>query len=216
VLVKLALSRDGLIPKGTGQPLWLSGPESTAYAHLLRARSRAIMVGSGTVAADNPDLRCRLPGLGWASPNRLVLDSRLQLPVTSKLVGTSQDVPVWALTAPGANAAQRAALADRGVEIIDVAQRPGGGADLPALLHLLAEKGINRLMVEGGPTLAGQFIETGADEIHIVTTPTSLSSDQGLLPFGDRPLATLTGSQDWRIVGERPLGADRLRIYARV
>jgi diaminohydroxyphosphoribosylaminopyrimidine deaminase/5-amino-6-(5-phosphoribosylamino)uracil reductase len=217
VTVKLAVSANGLVPRGqAGAPVWVSGPESRAYAHLVRAQSNAILVGSGTVAADDPDLTCRLPGLAWASPIRLVMDSRAQLPPTSRLASSTGRVPVWLLTAPGSDPQRRAALAAKGVDIIEVPEGPGGrGGDLQAVLALLASRGITRLMVEGGPTLAGRMLDTAADAVHIVTTAPILTDATGLLPFGDRPLSALTAHPGWNAEPARRLGADSLVVYTR-
>lgn len=214
VTLKLAVSANGLVPRGVGQPVWVSGTESRAYAHLLRSQSSAILVGSGTVTADDPDLTCRLPGLAWASPIRLVLDRTAKLPVASKLATSTSRVPVWCLTAPGSHAARRAALAAHGVEIVEVPEGPQG-LDLPATLRVLAARGINRLMIEGGPTLAGQVLDAVADEIHIVTTPPVLTAQTGLLAFGDRPLSALFDDPRWIAEGPRMLGADRLTVWRR-
>jgi diaminohydroxyphosphoribosylaminopyrimidine deaminase/5-amino-6-(5-phosphoribosylamino)uracil reductase len=214
VTLKLAVSANGLVPRGTGQPVWVSGPESRAYAHLLRSQSSAILVGSGTVAADDPDLTCRLPGLAWASPIRLVLDRTVKLPPTSKLATSTARVPVWCLTAPGSDPGRRAALLAQGVEMVEVPEQERG-LDLPATLRVLAGRGINRLMIEGGPTLAGQVLDAIADEIHIVTTPPTLTSATGLLAFGDRPLTALTEDARWVADAPRTLGADTLVVWRR-
>ena len=94
VQLKLAVSRDGLIARGNGAPRWVTGPEARALGHLLRARADAILVGRGTVADDDPELTCRLPGLAGASPRRVVLDAHFRTPPTAKLVRTAGDVPV--------------------------------------------------------------------------------------------------------------------------
>ena len=89
--LKLAVSRDGLIARGDGAPRWVTGPEARALGHLMRARADAILVGRGTVADDDPELTCRLPGLADASPRRIVLDARFRTPPTAKLMRTAGD-----------------------------------------------------------------------------------------------------------------------------
>src|SRR6266545_4462827 len=80
VTLKLAVGGDGLMPRGDGAPVWITGPDARAHGHLLRARHDAILVGRGTVLADNPSLTCRLPGMSCRSPVRVVLDRRLRTP----------------------------------------------------------------------------------------------------------------------------------------
>ncbi len=98
VTLKLAVGADGLMPRGKGAPVWVTGPDARAHAHLLRARSDAILVGRGTVLADNPSLTCRLPGMSCRSPVRVVLDRRLRTPPDAQLFDDVM-VPVWLVCA---------------------------------------------------------------------------------------------------------------------
>jgi diaminohydroxyphosphoribosylaminopyrimidine deaminase/5-amino-6-(5-phosphoribosylamino)uracil reductase len=144
----------------------------------------------------------------------MVLDRTAKLPLRSRLATSTARVPVWCLTAPGSDAGRRAALAAQGVEIVEV---PEGarGLDLPAALRALAARGVNRLMIEGGPTLAGQVLERIADEIHLVTTPVMLTAETGLLAFGERPVTALTEDPRWMAEAPRMLGADTLTVWRR-
>jgi diaminohydroxyphosphoribosylaminopyrimidine deaminase / 5-amino-6-(5-phosphoribosylamino)uracil reductase len=100
VTLKLAVGSDGLMPKGNGAPVWITGPDARAHAHLLRARCDAIMVGRGTILADNPSLTCRLPGMACRSPVRVVLDRRLRTPPEAQIFDDLMVPPTKSIPIP--------------------------------------------------------------------------------------------------------------------
>ncbi|HEX8417345.1 MAG TPA: bifunctional diaminohydroxyphosphoribosylaminopyrimidine deaminase/5-amino-6-(5-phosphoribosylamino)uracil reductase RibD, partial [Methylobacterium sp.] len=159
VTLKLAVSRDGRIGRiGEGQ-VSITGPIANRQTHLLRARSDAILVGLGTLRADDPQLTCRLPGLEGRSPLRIVLDARLEAPLTAGVVRTARRVPtalaVVAEYATTSDAPFRAA----GCEILACEADPASGRiALPELLDDLAARGISSVLVEGGAGVAAQFL----------------------------------------------------------
>jgi diaminohydroxyphosphoribosylaminopyrimidine deaminase/5-amino-6-(5-phosphoribosylamino)uracil reductase len=162
VLIKQALDQHLAVPKGgQGRPNFVTNPEARALGHLHRAQSDAIVVGSGTVRDDDPDLTCRLPGMANHSPIRIVLDGRLDAltPVT-KLACTARQTPVWVITSGEAPQDKRAALEALGVRVC-VLEAIGSRPSLRALMPFLADAGITRLMVEGGPGLWRAFTELG-------------------------------------------------------
>jgi diaminohydroxyphosphoribosylaminopyrimidine deaminase / 5-amino-6-(5-phosphoribosylamino)uracil reductase len=154
VTLKLATSLDGRIATRSNESRWITGPAARDRAHALRASHDAIMVGSGTVTADDPQLTCRLPGLSKRSPVRIVIDRRLAISSDTRLVADAKQVPTWVITLPSADRARRPALLDRGVVVIEVGADAGGGIDFAAALAALGERGITRLLVEGGGQLA--------------------------------------------------------------
>jgi diaminohydroxyphosphoribosylaminopyrimidine deaminase/5-amino-6-(5-phosphoribosylamino)uracil reductase len=158
VTLKLAATLDGRIATAGGESRWITGPAARERGHLLRASHDAIMVGSGTVLADDPLLTCRLPGLEGRSPVRVVLDRRQRIPPGARLVATARRAPTWLLTSPDADPARRARLIDHGVVVIDVPPDPAGGLDLAAALTALGERGLTRLLVEGGAQLAAALL----------------------------------------------------------
>ncbi|KQT52966.1 MULTISPECIES: bifunctional diaminohydroxyphosphoribosylaminopyrimidine deaminase/5-amino-6-(5-phosphoribosylamino)uracil reductase RibD [unclassified Aureimonas] len=157
VTLKLAISRDGCIGRAGEGQVAITGPVANRQTHLLRARSDAILVGVGTLKADDPQLTCRLPGLEARSPLRIVLDARLEAPLTAGVVATARHVPTaFAVIGdrPGAGRFREA-----GCEIIACETDPGSGRiALPELLEDLAARGIATVLVEGGATVARQFL----------------------------------------------------------
>jgi diaminohydroxyphosphoribosylaminopyrimidine deaminase/5-amino-6-(5-phosphoribosylamino)uracil reductase len=158
VTLKLATSLDGRIATRTGASRWITGEEARHRAHHLRATHDAIMVGSGTALADDPELICRLPGLEDRSPVRIVLDGRLRLPTSSRLARTAREVPTWVITRPEVDTKRRAALERCGVEVLTVAKMPGEHVDLGLALAALAARGLTRVLVEGGSEVAAALL----------------------------------------------------------
>ncbi len=158
VTLKLATSLDGRIATHTGDSKWITGKAARAAGHLLRAEHDAILVGSNTALVDDPDLTCRIEGLEYRSPVRVVADGRLRLPLTSKLVVTAKATPTCILTSAKGPKERRKAFKDLGVDLIDVPETPGQGLHMDKALEALAARGITRLLVEGGSRLAGSLI----------------------------------------------------------
>jgi diaminohydroxyphosphoribosylaminopyrimidine deaminase/5-amino-6-(5-phosphoribosylamino)uracil reductase len=161
VTLKVASSLDGRIATGTGESKWITGEPARAQAHALRARHDAVVVGSGTVLADDPELTCRLPGLTDRSPVRVVLDGRLRTPLTAKIVATARRVPTWIVTLAGSDAARAKAFADAGVVLLSVPAGREGHPDPKAAFATLAAKGITRVLVEGGRHLTAALLREG-------------------------------------------------------
>jgi diaminohydroxyphosphoribosylaminopyrimidine deaminase/5-amino-6-(5-phosphoribosylamino)uracil reductase len=170
VALKLALSLDGRIASRTGASKWVTGPEARARVHLLRAQQDAVVVGIGTVLADDPRLTVRdAPG---HSPLRVVFDTKLRLPVAARLVQSARDVPTWVVCTTDAPSSAEAQLLERGVEVIRAPPSAEGRIDPVAGLRLLAARGVVRVMIEGGAELAGSVLAGGAvDELHAFIAP---------------------------------------------
>jgi diaminohydroxyphosphoribosylaminopyrimidine deaminase/5-amino-6-(5-phosphoribosylamino)uracil reductase len=215
VTLKLAVSADGKAALAGRKPVQLTGEETRARVHRLRAMNDAIMVGIGTVLSDDPLLTCRLPGMEKQSPVRVILDAGLRLPLTSKLVRSACDVPVWVMTAADGDLARGAALKDLGVETMAV-QRAGAGIDLRKALQALAQRGITRLLVEGGPTVAASFLAADlVDEVMLLRSPMTIGAD-GIDAVEGLPLTALTASPRLRSGGIERIGADTIETFARV
>ncbi|MBX6320587.1 MAG: bifunctional diaminohydroxyphosphoribosylaminopyrimidine deaminase/5-amino-6-(5-phosphoribosylamino)uracil reductase RibD [Rhodospirillaceae bacterium] len=158
VTLKLATTLDGRIATHGGRSRWITGEAARARTHLMRAQHDAIMVGAGTALADDPELTCRVPGLEDRSPVRVVMDAHLRLPLTARLVAGAAAVPTWIITQEGVDPVRRRAFEDCGVTVIEAPLDADGNLSLPAALALLGERGITRLLVEGGSRLSAALL----------------------------------------------------------
>lgn len=213
VTLKLATSLDGRIATASGHSQWITGPEARRHGHGLRAINDAILVGHGTVLADDPLLTCRIPGLESRSPLRVVLDGGLSISPDAALVRTAREVPTWIITDEAAEAGREKALADRGVEVIRIAG--GRPLDLARALHALGARGITRLLVEGGAKVATAFLAAGlADRIVWYRAPMVIGGDgrAGVEGLDVRDLAEAAG---FRRLSVEAVGQDMVESYAR-
>ncbi|MGD0332497.1 MAG: bifunctional diaminohydroxyphosphoribosylaminopyrimidine deaminase/5-amino-6-(5-phosphoribosylamino)uracil reductase RibD [Xanthobacteraceae bacterium] len=214
VILKLAVSADGKAGAPGRKPLSITGAAARDRVHLLRAQSDAIMVGIGTAIADDPMLTCRLPGMEKYSPVRIVLDSALRLPPASRLARSAREVPVSVIAGAEAPRAAEDALLKEGVTVLRAAQRDGR-LDLGAVLELIAARGVTRLMVEGGPTLAAALLAADLiDEAMLFRSPKVVGSD-GVDALDGLPLTALTQSPRLKCVISEPVGADTRFVYER-
>lgn len=159
VTLKVATSLDGRIAIHDGESKWITGETARAWAHRLRACHDAVMVGIGTALADDPKLTCRLPGLAHRSPVRVVVDSRLRLPLSSQVVAGAREPPTWLITRSDGDERRRRAYAKRGVEVITI----DADDHLPMLqvVQELGRRGVTRLLVEGGSHIAAALLRQG-------------------------------------------------------
>ena len=161
VCLKTATTLDGRIAVHTGESRWITGPEARDRVHVMRARYDAVMVGVGTATADDPELTCRLPGVAARQPVRIVVDARLRLSLTSKLVRTAREAPTWVVTRDDADSRRAGVLRDLGVELIGLPAMASGYPDPKDMLRAFGQRGITRLLVEGGATLAAVLLRAG-------------------------------------------------------
>jgi diaminohydroxyphosphoribosylaminopyrimidine deaminase/5-amino-6-(5-phosphoribosylamino)uracil reductase len=182
--------------------------------HLLRAQCDAILVGIGTVLADDPLLTTRLPGMEAQSPARVVLDRSLRIPGTSRLVHSARQTPLWVITSNLAEAPAAMKLGAAGAQVIRVSSVPPG-LDLAAVLHALSEKGITRLLVEGGSRVASSLVAAGlVDEAWLLRGPNVIGAD-GVPALDALPLSAITQSPKLRVRVSEKLQNDTLTIYER-
>lgn len=215
VTLKLAISADGMIGKtGEGQ-VRITGDISRAQVQMLRAESDAILVGIGTAISDDPELTCRLPGLEYRSPLRIVIDEDLQLPLGSKLVRTARQYPVIAVAAnppsfddntDSAFLARRAALDAAGVEVLQSnLSEPG------ELLEALGTRGISSLLVEGGAKTARRFLAADlVDRILLFQGPSDIG-EGGI----ESPVVKSNIPASFMHIGESRFGDDRCDEFER-
>jgi diaminohydroxyphosphoribosylaminopyrimidine deaminase/5-amino-6-(5-phosphoribosylamino)uracil reductase len=169
VTLKAAVTLDGKIATASGDSRWVSGEASRRRVHELRNRVDAILVGANTVREDDPRLTTRLPGGKGRNSVRVVLDSRLGLPLAAKVFQTKE---ARTIVATGVERGRRAAaLARKGVEVWSLKRR-AGQVDLSSLLGRLGEEGFLHVLVEGGAAVFAAFLrERLADEVYLFVAP---------------------------------------------
>ena len=216
VFLKLAVSSDDKIGAAGRKPVAISGEAAKARVHLLRAQCDAILVGIGTVLADDPLLTCRLPGMEAQSPVRVVLDRSLRIPGTSRLVHSARETPLWVMTSSLSEAPAAMKLGAAGAHVIRVATTATPpGLDLAAVLRALSEKGITRLLVEGGARVASSFVAAGlVDEVWLLRAPDAVGTD-GIAALDTLPLTAITQSPAFKRSASETLQKDVLTIYER-
>jgi diaminohydroxyphosphoribosylaminopyrimidine deaminase / 5-amino-6-(5-phosphoribosylamino)uracil reductase len=215
VTLKLALGSDGLVPRGqAGAPTWVTGDSARAHAHLLRARADAILVGRGTIVADNPSLTCRLPGMECRSPVRVVLDRRLRTPPDARLF-EDEMVPVWFICASDEELPNAEEFQERGAEVISVDIDADGLPLIKDALEQLAMRGITRLLVEGGPSVAQVFLAADLVDEAIIYQGAKPAGIDGLLPFVSEGLDHLSEGGHFTLVESRQFGPDRMTKWRR-
>ncbi|MGH6726177.1 MAG: bifunctional diaminohydroxyphosphoribosylaminopyrimidine deaminase/5-amino-6-(5-phosphoribosylamino)uracil reductase RibD [Pseudolabrys sp.] len=213
VTLKLAVSADGKAGLAGRKPVAITGEAARSRVFQMRAASDAIMVGIGTVLSDNPQLTCRLPGMFERSPVRVVLDASLKLPLATSVVATVRETPTWVFTSAKPSAIAEEILQQKGCKVFRV-DDTGGKLDFDEVLKVLAGEGITRLMVEGGPKLAGALARTGmVDELTLLRGKKTVGAD-GIEPLVGMPLDGFTGQL--HACGREQLGADTLEIFDRV
>lgn len=178
VLLKLATTLDGRIATRTGESRWITGPAARRQVHLMRAQSDAILIGAGTARTDDPMLDVRDIGLAHQAPLRIVVDGSLSLDLSSRLVRSARDLPLWLLHRSAVDTTRRDALAALGVQLCavpDIQGRP----DLAACLAILArDLGITRLMCEGGGRIAASLLSGDlVDEIALFQAGKMIGGD---------------------------------------
>lgn len=194
VIFKSAMSLDGKIATNTGDSKWISGEDSRALVHGLRGEVDAIAVGSGTALIDDPLLTCRLPGAD-RQPLRVVFDSKAGLSLESQLVRTATEVPTLVFVTENAPPEKVEALQAAGVEVTAVGTLDGQVDTGEALRRLGSrERPVLSLLLEGGPTLAASFVETGTiDKVMVFIAPKLI---------GGRSARTPVEGEGFQMVGD--------------
>lgn len=214
VTLKLATTLDGRIATQSGESKWITGPAARREAHALRARHDAVLVGSGTVLADDPDLTCRLVGATPRQPLRVVADARLRTPPGARLIATARDAPTVLVTVPGHKPAALAPYQAAGAEVVTVPRGPEG-LGMRGLLAALAQRGVTRLLAEGGAGIAAALLREGlADRLAWFHAPAVMGGD-GMPAAYPLPVETLAAMPRFRRVASRPLGPDWLTEFER-
>ncbi|NTU89358.1 MAG: bifunctional diaminohydroxyphosphoribosylaminopyrimidine deaminase/5-amino-6-(5-phosphoribosylamino)uracil reductase RibD [Actinobacteria bacterium] len=189
VTLKLAMSLDGKIATSTGESQWISCEASRYRVHELRDMSTGILVGVGTVLADDPQLTCRIPG--GANPVRIVADSALRTPEDARILHTLDETPTIIATTQRADARKVDRIRERGAQVI-VFDDPDGRVPLKALMRQLGSQGIDSILAEGGSTLAASLLaEECVDKVHWFIAPMLIGGEDAKTPLGGRGIERL-------------------------
>jgi diaminohydroxyphosphoribosylaminopyrimidine deaminase/5-amino-6-(5-phosphoribosylamino)uracil reductase len=213
VTLKLATSLDGRIALASGESRWITSPEAREATHRLRARQDAILVGSETALADDPELTARRGGRVVHRPIRLLLDGRLRVPPTSRLFEPEGDTRTWVLCRERARGIR--GVAARAERVLALPSRGGGRVDLVAAFARLADEGLTTVLVEGGGQLAAALLRAElVDEVHWLLAPKLIGGDgrAGLGPLG---LESLAQAVDLDAVRVHRRGPD-LHVHGRI
>jgi diaminohydroxyphosphoribosylaminopyrimidine deaminase / 5-amino-6-(5-phosphoribosylamino)uracil reductase len=217
VTLKLAVTADFYAAGPPADPrLLITGKPANALVHILRAMHDAVMTGIGTILADDSLLSVRLSGLEHRKPLRIVLDSDLRLPLSTRLAATAAAIPTLAIAGIGASEKKAARLREAQIEIVHVPRNTMGRVDLLAALKLLGLRGLTRILCEGGPGVAAALIgQALADEVTIITAPDPLVR-AGVLGLDGETLKLLEDPARYRVAKTRMIGADRLTSHERL
>ncbi len=180
VVLKMAATLDGRIATRTGDARWVTGPQARGFVHLLRHSMDAIMVGIGTVMADDPELTTRLEHGGSVDPVRVILDTRLTISSEARLLNLSSTAETIIACGPEAPEERKVRLKEKGAHLLEVPLEEGR-IDLNALMTALGARGITSLLVEGGAQIAGAALKAGVvDKVHFFYAPKIMGGGDGI------------------------------------
>jgi diaminohydroxyphosphoribosylaminopyrimidine deaminase/5-amino-6-(5-phosphoribosylamino)uracil reductase len=221
VLFKSAMTLDGKVATGAGDSKWISGEASRALSHRWRSEVDAVVVGIGTALADDPQLTARPEGCPAEierQPRRVVFDSLARLPPTSQLVGAAAQIPLTVVVSRASSRADTDALEAAGVQVL-VATGENEPARVRSALDQLAAIGVSAVLLEGGPHLAGAFLDAGEiDEIRLFLAPMLLGGRTARDPLEGEGVDSISQALraltfDCERVGEDLLVSARLREW---
>lgn len=213
VTIKLATTIDGRIATQTGESRWITGAESRRATHVMRLNHDAVMVGSGTARADDPDLTVRDLGAGH-QPVRIVIDSQLGHSPQSRLGHTAQNSPVWICHTNAAPTKAQAAWRATGAKLIECQAGPDGHIDLHFAMQTLAQHGLTRILCEGGAGLAAALIRAGLVDELAHFTAGALIGAEGTTAIGPLGITALVDAPRLRRLSTQPIGQDTLTRWS--
>lgn len=213
VTLKLATSFDGRIATATGHSQWITGPAARRVVHAMRARHDAVMVGAGTVRADDPMLTVRNIGVR-RQPVRVVVSRRLDIPLMSQLARSAEDVPLWMCHGPDADPPLREAWTGLGARLLECGLS-GRHLDMGSLLGALGNEGLTRVFCEGGGALAASLLAADlVDELVGFTAGLAIGAE-GLPGIGALGLGNLDEAGRFFLVETRDVGGDVMHRWTR-
>jgi diaminohydroxyphosphoribosylaminopyrimidine deaminase/5-amino-6-(5-phosphoribosylamino)uracil reductase len=210
VLLKWAQSLDGKLATRTRDSKWISSEMSRRWVHQLRGQMDGIIVGVGTVLADDPQLTCRF-GRPQRVATRMILDPTLHTPLTAQVVRTAKQIPTWIITTDKTIKSPRAQnYIKKGVTLFGIPSNRNG-FDLGRLLDLLGDCGMTNVLVEGGSDTLGRFYDAGlADEALVYVSPRLIGGIDAIPALGGKGLARV---QDARTVGTHMASCDGDEVF---
>jgi diaminohydroxyphosphoribosylaminopyrimidine deaminase/5-amino-6-(5-phosphoribosylamino)uracil reductase len=220
VLFKSAMTLDGKVATPSGDSKWISGEDSRALAHRWRASVDAVMVGIGTALADDPQLTARPPAVPELArqPRRVVFDTLARLPPSSQLVAAASEVPLTVVVSRAAAHADTDALEAAGAQVL-VATGENEPARVRSALDQLGAQGVASALLEGGPHLAGAFLDAGEiDEVRLFLAPLLLGGGGARDPLEGKGTEHISEALraltfDFERIGEDLLISARLREW---
>lgn len=215
VTLKIASSLDSIVAMADGESQWITGPLARQYGHLERGQHDMIVTGIGTVERDNPSLTVRLNGV-QNDPVRLLFDGKLQLSPACELVASAEKTPTWIVCGEDCDPAKVDELLSTGVQILKLPLNANGIVPLSTVLPVLAERGITKLMVEGGSLLITEFLKAGfCDRLLWFRAPCILGNE-GISAVQNLNLPQLVDRMNFRHKKRRVLGPDVLDEFERL
>ncbi|HXF93279.1 MAG TPA: bifunctional diaminohydroxyphosphoribosylaminopyrimidine deaminase/5-amino-6-(5-phosphoribosylamino)uracil reductase RibD [Nitrospiraceae bacterium] len=214
VILKAGMTLDGKIATASGEAKWITGDAARRHVHRLRSRVDAIMVGIGTILRDDPELTARIGGragrLAVRQPLRVVVDSRLRLPLDARVTSVANGVATLVAATTNAPRAKLAQLEARGIEVLTFPGRDGR-VPLPTLLAALAKRGITSLLLEGGSELNASALRAGlVDRVMLYVAPRLLGGRDAIGLIGGPSPARLGEAVVLHRLSVRKIGEDRL------
>ncbi len=211
VVLKAAISLDGCVATRGGESQWITSEEARREGHRLRDRLDAVLVGVGTVLADDPRLTARIEG--GRDPVRVVLDGQLRTPPSSQLAASAGEVRTIVFCGPRAEARRRRRLEALGVEVIPVPRGRSGRLELEAVLEALHRRELNGLLVEGGATVHGAFVEARlVDKVVFFVAPLLIGGEGAPHAVGGKGPKRLRDALPLERVAVTPVGTDLMLV----
>ena len=208
VIMKAAMTLDGKIATTTGDSKWITGEIARAEVHRLRNKVSSIMVGIGTILADNPELTCRIEG--GKNPIRIIVDSNLRIPLEAKVINLKDNTNVIIATTEKANKEKIKLLEKKGAKIL-ILKEKNGKVDLESLIITLGEMGIDSILLEGGSTLNYSALEEGiVDKVQFYIAPKIIGGETAKTPVGGLGILSMSNSLKVRDINVKNYGEDIL------
>jgi diaminohydroxyphosphoribosylaminopyrimidine deaminase/5-amino-6-(5-phosphoribosylamino)uracil reductase len=208
VTLKIAATLDGKIATSTGESRWITGTRAREYTHRLRQRVDAVLVGSGTILADDPELTVRVRGRRTRHPHRVIADERLAIPLTARALKPREGSVAIVATTSRAPASRRRRMEQRHVRVLTTDSRDGL-VDLPDLMQRLGAMEITSVLIEGGAEINASALKSGVvNKVIVMMAPKLLGGRDAISAIGGRSPKRLDNAVKLRETVVRRMGED--------